>query len=151
MLILCSKSDDLFFSPPHFRSDHLDPGREPGRELGRADVSLITMLGTLRNEGASEPGRSSIDLLVRASPPGDNVSIVFFRALRAEAGRSSEPGEEALALRDRPLGSSGASSGVGSETDLIATGRSTATAFSKGTAGNVGRDSDGTGDNDVED
>lgn len=133
--IFSSRSVDLFFNPPHLRSDHLDPGRDPGRETGRAE-SLIMMLGTLRKEGGLEPPRSSIELRDWDSRAGDGVCRVFLRrlrilrALRAEVGRLSGFDAASLALRDRPLGSGGASAGTGSETDLIARGRSTATVFS---------------------
>jgi hypothetical protein len=73
-----------------------------------------------------------------SSPAGvGGVSPPFCFVLRTEwavEGRSLGSGEAALVLKDRPLGSSGVSDGVGSETERIAAGRWDATVSSKGTA-----------------
>lgn len=125
MLILRSKSPGLFLKPPHLRSDHRDPGRDPGRELGR-ELSWMTMLGTLRNEVT--PDWTSSDLRIRVSSPAGAGGInppfcPVLRTERAVAGRSSNSGEAALVLKERPLGSGGVSDGVGNETERMATGR----------------------------
>lgn len=132
VLIFRSNSADLFLKPPpHLRSDQRDPGRDPGRELGRElgrePASLMTMLGTLRSDGA--PERSPSDRDVQLSPLVGVIGInppsflVLPSPARAVAGRSSGPGDAGLSLKDRPLASCSVSSGVGREAERMASGR----------------------------
>lgn len=117
-------SSDRFFKPPHFLSDHREPGLEPGRELGREPGSFTRMLGTLRKEGAPS------DRIVRVSSPTETDGASRGN-IRADARSSLELADAALVLKDRPSEAIGASP-VGNETDRFA--RGAATVFSKGTA-----------------
>lgn len=110
------------------------------------------MLGTLRNEGdalvpALVAGRLSSERNERLpSPvgvPGINPPCFLFLNERAVDGRLSAEGEAALVLRERPLGSGGAS-GVGREAERMAGGELTARVLSKGMR--IGRDSDRAGE-----
>lgn len=86
-----SNSTDLFLKPGHLRSDQRDPGREPGRELGREAASLITMLGTLRSEGAPEKLPSDLNERVPSPPDVDGLNpsclLEKFTPATAVAGR----------------------------------------------------------------
>lgn len=142
-----SNSADLFFRPPHLRSDHRDPGRDPGRELGRGPDSLTRILGTLHKEGGPPlvAGRMSSERSERLSSPvgvdGVNPPSFLFRHEREVEGRLWAVGDAALVLSERPLGSGGVLAGADSETDRIAGG------LELSTDTRIGRDSDRTGDN----
>lgn len=128
MLIFRSNSADLFLKPPpHLRSDQRDPGRDPGRELGREPASLMTMLGTLRSDGAPDRSPSDRDVQLSSLVGVIGINPPSFLVLpspgRAVAGRSSGLGDAALSLKDRPLASCSVSSGVGTEAERIASGR----------------------------
>lgn len=113
---------------------------------------MTIMLGTLRNEGealvpALVAGRLLSERNERLPSPvgvsGINPPCFLFLNERAVDGRLSVDGEAALELRERPLGSGGASAGVGREAERMAGGE-TASVLSKGMR--IGRDSDRAGE-----